>query len=152
MGEPMRTDPVDGSGLLFQVDPASLSGAAAQLGHAYDDMNTAIAYYASAGATAPAAFGDFGTADAWSSFDSAWSDEPAALELPEPLIGTAPTALARDWLTAARSAGTGLAVERLFAQWLDMVAALVALRRRETDRRRSATQAPATTPEGQHHG
>ncbi len=76
MGDPMRTNPVDGSGgLLFQVDPASLSGAAGQLGQAYDDMNTAIAYYASAGTSAPAAFGDFGMADAWSSFDSAWSDE-----------------------------------------------------------------------------
>ncbi len=76
----------------------------------------------------------------------------AALELPEPLIGAAPTALARDWLAAARSAGTGLAVERLFAQWLDMVAALVALRRCEADRRRSAAQAPATVPGRQNHG
>lgn len=75
MGDPMRTNPVDGSGLLFQVDQAQLSGTAGQVGQVYDDMNTAIACYGEAGPTAPAAFGDFGMADAWSSFDAAWSAE-----------------------------------------------------------------------------
>lgn len=53
----------------------------------------------------------------------------AALALPEPLIGERPTALARSWLTAAGTDG-GTAADDLFAQWLDSVAALIALRRR----------------------
>jgi hypothetical protein len=68
----------------------------------------------------------------------------AALALPEPLIGAAPTELARGWLAAAVAAadaepapeiGGGadvtaeLAADDRRAQWLDMVAALIAVRR-----------------------
>ncbi|HEX4226117.1 MAG TPA: hypothetical protein VHZ97_27380 [Pseudonocardiaceae bacterium] len=54
----------------------------------------------------------------------------AALELPEPLVGAEPGALARQWLTAASTVDTGLTADRAFAQWLDMVAALIAIRGR----------------------
>lgn len=53
----------------------------------------------------------------------------AALELPEPLVGAQPTILARQWLSAASTVDNGLAADHTFAQWLDMVAALVAIRR-----------------------
>jgi uncharacterized protein YukE len=69
----MREDPGGGSG--FQVDPAELKGAAGQLGRAHDDMNVAITDYDGSVCTAPAAFGDFGMADAYSAFNSAWSAE-----------------------------------------------------------------------------
>lgn len=54
----------------------------------------------------------------------------AALALPEPLIGAQPTILARQWLSAASTVDDGLAGDQAFAQWLDMVAALIAIRRR----------------------
>jgi hypothetical protein len=56
---------------------------------------------------------------------------PAALGLPEPLIGPEPTGLARDWMYAAAASAQDLSPlarlerERLFAAWLDAVAALV---------------------------
>lgn len=53
----------------------------------------------------------------------------AALALPEPLIGDEPTALVRQWLTAAATVDDGLPGDEEFAQWLDTVAALIALRR-----------------------
>jgi hypothetical protein len=53
----------------------------------------------------------------------------AALQLPEPLIGDEPAALARHWLEAAQAAGTKITVDAEFGRWLEMVAALVALRR-----------------------
>jgi hypothetical protein len=54
----------------------------------------------------------------------------AALALPEPLVGAQPTILARQWLTAASTVDDGLAGDQAFARWLDMVAAIVAIRRR----------------------
>lgn len=54
----------------------------------------------------------------------------AALELPEPLVGAEPAALVRQWLTAASTVDAGLTGDQTFAQWLDMVAALIAIRRR----------------------
>lgn len=54
----------------------------------------------------------------------------AALELPQPLVGTEPAALARQWLSAASTVDAGLPGDRTFAQWLDMVAALIAIRGR----------------------
>lgn len=54
----------------------------------------------------------------------------AALELPEPLVGVEPAALAHQWLAAASTVDAGLTGDRAFAQWLDMVAALIAIRRR----------------------
>jgi hypothetical protein len=54
---------------------------------------------------------------------------PAALELPEPLIGAQPTALARDWMAAAAGTGPDLARDELFARWLETIAALIATRR-----------------------
>lgn len=56
-----------------------------------------------------------------------------ALRLPEPLIGAAPTALARSWLDAALAAGTGIAQDQAFACWLEMVSTLLAVRRRARD-------------------
>jgi hypothetical protein len=53
-----------------------------------------------------------------------------ALALPEPLVGAEAVVLARQWLTAASTVDTGVAGDRAFAQWLDMVAALIAIRRR----------------------
>lgn len=53
-----------------------------------------------------------------------------ALNLPEPLIGAEATQLVRVWLTAASAADEGLAGDDQFAQWLDMVAALIAIRRK----------------------
>ena len=54
----------------------------------------------------------------------------AALALPEPLVGAEPMALASAWLTAASTVDDGLVADQAFAQWLDMVAALIAIRRR----------------------
>lgn len=60
----------------------------------------------------------------------------AALRLPEPLIGPEPTELAREWMHAAAATADGLEPsarldqERLFATWLDAVAALVDSARR----------------------
>lgn len=53
----------------------------------------------------------------------------AALALPEPLVGVGPGALAQAWLTAASTVDGGLVADRTFARWLDMVAALIAIRR-----------------------
>lgn len=53
----------------------------------------------------------------------------AALQLPEPLIGDEPAALARQWLKAAHTAGTEISVDEEFGRWLGMVAALIAVRR-----------------------
>lgn len=54
----------------------------------------------------------------------------AALGLPEPLVGTPAVELVRGWLGASVGVMDGLAGDSLFAQWLDMVAALIAVRRR----------------------
>lgn len=53
-----------------------------------------------------------------------------ALALPEPLVGTEAVVLAHQWLTTASTVDAGLSGDRAFAQWLDMVAALIAIRRR----------------------
>jgi hypothetical protein len=58
----------------------------------------------------------------------------AALALPEPLIAPEQAELARDWLHAARAAGAGLEFDALFARWLEMVAAVLAVRRAARDR------------------
>ena len=58
------------------------------------------------------------------------SGRDGALALPEPLVGAEPVVLARQWLTAASTVDAGLSGDRAFAQWLDMVAALIAIRRR----------------------
>ena len=52
-----------------------------------------------------------------------------ALELPEPLIGTEPAELVRNWMSAAVAADTTPADDDLFAQWLDAVAMFLAVRR-----------------------
>lgn len=52
-----------------------------------------------------------------------------ALELPEPLIGAERAELVRGWLAAAITAAATPADDDLFAQWLDAVAALLAVRR-----------------------
>jgi hypothetical protein len=52
----------------------------------------------------------------------------AALRLPEPLIGAAPTALARRWLEAALAAGGTIEADLVFSRWLEMVATLLAVR------------------------
>lgn len=65
----------DGGG-DFQVDPAQLSGVAGDLGHAYDDFNTAIADDDMA-YTDPSAFGDQAVGQAWQAFDGAWAGEMA---------------------------------------------------------------------------
>jgi hypothetical protein len=54
----------------------------------------------------------------------------AALDLPEPLIGAAQTALAREWLSAALAAGESVERDVLVANWLGTVSALLAVRRR----------------------
>ena len=59
-----------------------------------------------------------------------------AMALPEPLIRPEQAELARDWLRAARAAGSGLELDALFARWLDMVASLLAVRRAAEDRTR----------------
>jgi hypothetical protein len=48
-----------------------------------------------------------------------------ALELPEPLIGHQPTALVREWMSAAAGLSRNIARDDLFARWLEMVAALL---------------------------
>ena len=52
-----------------------------------------------------------------------------ALELPEPLIGAERAELVRGWLAAAITTAATPAADDLFAQWLDAVAALLAVRR-----------------------
>lgn len=73
----MRVDPGGGDG--FQVDPASLGGAAGQLGRAYDDFDTAITDYAGTACYSQQDFGDFGMGPAWSNFDGAWAGEMGVL-------------------------------------------------------------------------
>ncbi len=53
-----------------------------------------------------------------------------AAELPEPLVGPAGTALAREWLSAARPVAGDVATDDLFARWLAAVAMLLAARLR----------------------
>lgn len=63
-----------------------------------------------------------------------------ALELPEPLIRPEQAKLARDWMRAAAAAPPDADRDDIFARWLEMVAALLALRRNarlENDRPRS---------------
>jgi hypothetical protein len=55
---------------------------------------------------------------------------PGSAQLRDPLIGAEPAALARGWLEAALAAGTGIAQDQIFARWLQMVATLLAARRR----------------------
>lgn len=78
---------------------------------------------------------------------------PAALELPEPLIGAQPTRLARDWMAAAAAAtvtaavtGSELARDELFAQWLETVAAVLATRRSVSDPAWGRTGNQGTNP------
>jgi hypothetical protein len=52
-----------------------------------------------------------------------------ALDLPEPLIGAERVELVRGWLSAAITAEPAPADDDLFAQWLDAVAAVLAVRR-----------------------
>lgn len=52
-----------------------------------------------------------------------------ALQLPEPLIRPDQAELARDWMRAARAAGPAADRDDVFARWLEMVAALLAVRR-----------------------
>ncbi|WP_327147018.1 hypothetical protein [Nocardia sp. NBC_01327] len=55
----------------------------------------------------------------------------AATELPEPLIGAQPTQVVRAWMTAAASGREPDVVrDDLFAQWLSVVAEVLAARRR----------------------
>lgn len=54
----------------------------------------------------------------------------SAFNLPEPLVGVEATGLARGWLSAASAAGDEIAYDELFARWLEMVATLIALRRK----------------------
>ncbi|HEY3867797.1 MAG TPA: hypothetical protein VGM10_05585 [Actinocrinis sp.] len=69
----MRIDPGGGSG--FQVDPASLSGVAGQLGRVYDDYNTVIADFYDSLCYSADAFGDSGVGQAWTAFNTAWGSE-----------------------------------------------------------------------------
>jgi len=57
-----------------------------------------------------------------------------ALELPEPLIGAERADLVRGWLSAAITAEPTPAADDRFAQWLEMVAALLAVRRKAAAR------------------
>jgi hypothetical protein len=52
-----------------------------------------------------------------------------ALELPEPLIGAERAELVRGWMSAAVAVDNEPADDDLFAQWLDTVALLLAVRR-----------------------
>lgn len=54
----------------------------------------------------------------------------AALQLPEPLIGQEPTALARRWLSAASGPSRNITRDDLFARWLDTVATRLRAHRR----------------------
>lgn len=68
-----------------------------------------------------------------------------ALALPEPLIGEQPTELVRSWMSAARPEhGADVARDDLFAQWLDVVALVLAARRSV---RSTGSTAPARHPE-----
>jgi hypothetical protein len=51
------------------------------------------------------------------------------LDLPEPLIGAEATRLAHNWIAAASAVGAGIGSDDVFALWLEMVAALIAVRR-----------------------
>jgi hypothetical protein len=53
-----------------------------------------------------------------------------AAELPEPLVGPAGTALAREWLAAARPVAGDVVTDDLFSRWLAAVAMLLASRLR----------------------
>ncbi|MBO0869546.1 MAG: hypothetical protein J2P15_13370 [Micromonosporaceae bacterium] len=58
----------------------------------------------------------------------------AALALPQPLVGSEPAELARRWLAAScpadgAPAGDDIDADIMFARWLEMVAALLSLRR-----------------------
>lgn len=54
----------------------------------------------------------------------------SAGELPEPLVGPAGTALAREWLAAAEPLSGDVTTDDLFARWLTTVAMLLAARLR----------------------
>jgi hypothetical protein len=53
----------------------------------------------------------------------------AALRLPEPLVGSESSALARTWMESALAAGSSVDADLIFARWLEMVATLMAARR-----------------------
>jgi hypothetical protein len=55
----------------------------------------------------------------------------AALDLPEPLAVPDQADLVRDWLTAALTAGSSVSHDLELASWLERVAILIALRRRD---------------------
>lgn len=65
----------------------------------------------------------------------------AAQQLPEPLIRPSQADLVRGWMRAAARAPAGIRRDDAFAQWLQMVAALLAIRRRHA---RSARDRPIT--------
>lgn len=69
----MRVAPDGGSG--FQVDPASLSGVAGQLGRAYDDYNNVIVDFFGTACYGADVFGDAGVGQAWTAFNDAWTNE-----------------------------------------------------------------------------
>ena len=54
----------------------------------------------------------------------------SAAGLPEPLVGPAGTALAREWLAAAAPVSGDVTTDDLFARWLTTVAMLLAARLR----------------------
>ena len=69
-------DPDGGSingGSGFEVDPATLKGAAGKLGRTYDDFQAVVDDFKTAGSFDANLFGDIQSA--WSSFDRAWSYE-----------------------------------------------------------------------------
>ncbi|WP_406233404.1 hypothetical protein [Nocardia sp. NBC_01009] len=70
-----------------------------------------------------------------------------ALRLPEPLIGSAPTLLVRNWMSAAYTgAVVDVARDDLFAQWLDMVAMLLGSRKKAAaDAEPERNDSPDTT-------
>ena len=65
----------DDSGSDFQVDPAQLSGAAGQLGRAYDDFNTALVDYYGAACEDASVFGDATVGQAATAFNTALASE-----------------------------------------------------------------------------
>lgn len=63
----------------------------------------------------------------------------AAQQLPEPLIRPAQADLVRGWMRAAAHAPAGVRRDDVFAQWLEMVAALLAARRNARNARNRPT-------------
>jgi hypothetical protein len=74
-GDPGGSGSSSGGSDGFSVDPASLDGAAGQLGRAYDDLGVAMRVYDADSDQPGTAFGDFGVPDAWVAFDADWALE-----------------------------------------------------------------------------